>query len=154
MEIVDLILPIRREYDRAVTYGNSMGAYGALLISRAIQATDVIAFAPQYTVDATIMPEERRWLHATGRSRVHLSPLLKRSSLETSRVLRTAVENGDHVQNGKCSSCSTPPKRQADAAQIAANLASFRAEILRRDAVLAAVRSRATGASSVLPTRP
>ena len=65
-EVADMVLELRSRYDRVVTYGNSMGAYGALLISKAVDATDVLAFAPQYTVDSAVLPEEQRWIGATS----------------------------------------------------------------------------------------
>ena len=66
-DVASLILETRSRYDRVITYGNSMGAYGALLISKAIDATDVLAFAPQYSVDSTVLPEELRWFNATSK---------------------------------------------------------------------------------------
>ncbi len=66
VKVAELINARRRDYERVVTYGNSMGAYGAILISGMIEADIVLAFAPQYSVDPSIMPEEKRWREAVN----------------------------------------------------------------------------------------
>lgn len=67
MEVVDHINSIRKGYEQVVTYGNSMGAYGAMLISGLVNATRVIAFAPQFSVDPLTVPNEHRWQAARDR---------------------------------------------------------------------------------------
>ena len=64
MRAIDLIGRLRDRYERVVTYGNSMGAYGAILVSGLIKATTVIAFAPQFSADAAKVPSEKRWHEA------------------------------------------------------------------------------------------
>ena len=48
-------------YDRVVTYGVSMGAYGALAFSRALGATDVVAFSPQASIVGDL-PLDPSWV--------------------------------------------------------------------------------------------
>lgn len=54
-------LDLPASYRQITTYGLSMGAYGALLFSRALQASRVIAIAPQYSVNPQVVPFETRW---------------------------------------------------------------------------------------------
>jgi hypothetical protein len=51
------------QFPQVITYGTSMGAYGALAFSMALRATKVLAFSPQFTVDPEKPPYERRWKH-------------------------------------------------------------------------------------------
>lgn len=44
-----------------VTYGSSMGGYGALLASGRLQAARVLAVVPQFSIDRNVVPWERRW---------------------------------------------------------------------------------------------
>lgn len=44
-----------------VLYGSSMGGYGALLFSKALNATHVYAVVPQYSIRPGIVTEETRW---------------------------------------------------------------------------------------------
>lgn len=50
------------KYQHITTYGLSMGAYGALLFSKAVRANRVIAIAPQYSIDSRVVAFETRWL--------------------------------------------------------------------------------------------
>lgn len=52
------------ENARVVTYGSSMGGFGALLFSEALRADRVIALAPQYSIDRADVPWETRWRKA------------------------------------------------------------------------------------------
>ena len=45
-----------------VTYGSSMGGYGALVASKALGAARVVTYAPQFSVDPVVAPWETRWL--------------------------------------------------------------------------------------------
>ena len=54
-------LKLDRQYKQITTYGLSMGAYGALMFSRALKAHRVIAIAPQYSIDSSKVPFETRW---------------------------------------------------------------------------------------------
>lgn len=57
----------RRGYSRAITYGTSMGAYGALAFSGALEADGVFALSPQLSIDAEEVPFEKRWRSHAGR---------------------------------------------------------------------------------------
>lgn len=48
-------------YRRVVTYGSSMGAYGAALHAKSVGAHIAILIAPQFSVDPTKPPFESRW---------------------------------------------------------------------------------------------
>ena len=43
------------------TLGNSMGGFLAIYAARDLGATEAIAFAPQWSVDPKIIPDENRW---------------------------------------------------------------------------------------------
>lgn len=60
IKILD-VLQLETKYKYIITYGLSMGAYGALMFSRLLKANRVIAIAPQYSVNAKIVPFETRW---------------------------------------------------------------------------------------------
>lgn len=64
--VAGLINAQRTSYDRVISYGNSMGAYGAMLISGLVDVDKVLAFAPQFSVDPAVCPDELRWRHLTG----------------------------------------------------------------------------------------
>jgi hypothetical protein len=60
-EVLDAIrahLPAGRP---VVTYGASMGGYGALLASGPLGAARVVAVTPQYSLEPDVVPFERRW---------------------------------------------------------------------------------------------
>lgn len=46
-----------------VGLGNSMGGFMALELSRVLPFDATIAFTPQFSVDKSIVPEEKRWRH-------------------------------------------------------------------------------------------
>lgn len=48
-------------------YGASMGAYGALLLSGRLVPKRVFAIAPQYSIDRSVVPWEKRWRKAARR---------------------------------------------------------------------------------------
>lgn len=48
-------------YDHVSLYGSSMGAYGAATFARAIPGATVVAFAPQTTLERSVVPFERRY---------------------------------------------------------------------------------------------
>ncbi|HEY5793097.1 MAG TPA: tetratricopeptide repeat protein [Chthoniobacterales bacterium] len=50
-ELIEIALPILKNYKQVCTYGASMGAYGAIKFSRRLGAHTVVAFSPQYTID-------------------------------------------------------------------------------------------------------
>ncbi|WP_319771960.1 hypothetical protein [Breoghania sp.] len=49
------------EIEETILLGNSMGGYGALLFSSEVKASLVISIVPQFSVDPTIIPFDRRW---------------------------------------------------------------------------------------------
>jgi len=58
-------IPLLREAcegSRVITYGSSMGAYAALLYSRALGAETVLAVGPQLSIDPIKVPFEPRWV--------------------------------------------------------------------------------------------
>jgi len=60
-EALTAIAEAARSYDRVLTYGSSMGAYGALRFAHACGAQAAIALSPQYSVDPAVVPFENRW---------------------------------------------------------------------------------------------
>lgn len=52
---------VTSNYRRVMTYGTSMGGYGALAYSGKLDATEVVAFSPQYSIDGQKVPFETRW---------------------------------------------------------------------------------------------
>lgn len=65
-EIFDALshaVKISSQYKQVVCYGSSMGAYGALMFSGALSATEIIAAAPQFSIDPAKVEFERRWVH-------------------------------------------------------------------------------------------
>lgn len=53
-----------KAYGRVVTYGASMGAYGAIRFAASVNAQTAIAIAPQYSIDPAVCPFEARWSEA------------------------------------------------------------------------------------------
>jgi|TARA_B110000908_G_C10254319_1_gene454293 esterase/lipase len=51
--------------DKVYAVGNSMGAYNATIFSTLYNVDKVLGFAPQYSVDPTIVPWETRWYRYT-----------------------------------------------------------------------------------------
>lgn len=69
-EILEVAKAIRRHLgpkQRIIAYGASMGAYGALLLSKKLKAEKVLAIAPQYSIDRAVVPFETRWKRAFNR---------------------------------------------------------------------------------------
>lgn len=54
-------------FRRVVTYGSSMGGYGAALFSRRLGADQIIALSPQFSIDAAKVPGETRWREDAAR---------------------------------------------------------------------------------------
>ena len=46
-----------------LTYGHSLGGYAALKFSAALNATGVVACAPQFSINPDSVPEDRRFVH-------------------------------------------------------------------------------------------
>lgn len=49
-------------FAEVVTYGSSMGGYGALVASGRLKAARMVVSVPQYSIDPAKVPWERRWL--------------------------------------------------------------------------------------------
>lgn len=56
------ILGQRASGRRVVTVGNSMGGFGAVWASSLFDVETAIAFAPQFSVNPAVVPEEKRWM--------------------------------------------------------------------------------------------
>ncbi len=63
-----------RKYDRAITYGSSMGGYAALRFAAPCGADTAIAISPQYTVDPRHVPWENRWQPDVAKTRFDEAP--------------------------------------------------------------------------------
>lgn len=69
-EVMDLAWRIREYVEDDVTfilYGASMGAYAALLLSGVLKPKRIVAIAPQFSIDRTIVPWETRWFRSAKR---------------------------------------------------------------------------------------
>lgn len=107
------------------------------------------ALAWSYLSRIDIIAVAQGKIQPTGRVKV-IQPL------ETSRVLAAKVENGDRVVAGEVLVTLDPAEAASDVAQLAGNLGSARAEILRREAALAAARTHelpTPGVAASLPIR-
>jgi len=69
-EIMAVAARVRAHLPRArlVTYGASMGGYGALLLSAPLRAEKALSIAPQYSIDRAVVPWEKRWKQAAKRT--------------------------------------------------------------------------------------
>ncbi len=78
-EVVDVVDEYRRRHGIAetVTFGNSMGGYGALIFARALGATSALAISAQYSADPALVPEETRWREYRDRIAVFTRPPLE-----------------------------------------------------------------------------
>jgi len=54
-------------YDRVIAYGSSMGGFAALRYGALSGATVGLALSPQFSVDPTIVPFDRRWAEDVAR---------------------------------------------------------------------------------------
>ncbi len=50
-----------KQFDQVLFYGASMGGFGALSYARCAPGADVLAIAPQTTLDRRILPQDDRW---------------------------------------------------------------------------------------------
>lgn len=77
------IRSITARYCRVVTYGSSMGGYGAAACSEALNAHRIVALNPQISVDGAKVPWETRWrtdaAHITF-ARDNMEGLLKKNA--------------------------------------------------------------------------
>ena len=62
-EILDVVGRYRQAHGitETVTFGNSMGGYGAVIFAGALRAKSCLAISAQYSADPAVVPEEVRW---------------------------------------------------------------------------------------------
>lgn len=62
-EILDVVERYKREHaiENVVTFGNSMGGYGAVIFAKDLDANSCLALSAQYSPDPSVVPEEQRW---------------------------------------------------------------------------------------------
>ena len=62
-EILDVVGRYRQAHGitETVTFGNSMGGYGAVIFAGALRAKSCLAISAQYSADPDVVPEEVRW---------------------------------------------------------------------------------------------
>ena len=112
---------------------------GLLLVICAFVA---VALGWSYVSRIDIIAVAQGKLQPTGRVKV-IQPL------ETSRVLATLVENGETVKAGEALVELDPAEAAAETAGIAADLASYRAEVIRRQAAIIAAQAHESIANMV-----
>jgi hypothetical protein len=61
LEAVGCVAGAVQSYQRVVAYGSSMGAYAAIRFGGLAGAKAILALSPQYSIDPTVVPWERRW---------------------------------------------------------------------------------------------
>ena len=63
-KIVGLIEEYRSRFEitQVIALGNSMGGFSAIRLAELISGRTVIAFAPQFSADPAMVPEEDRWM--------------------------------------------------------------------------------------------
>jgi len=61
-EAIAHVTPIANAYAGRSSYGSSMGGYAAILFSDWLNVDVVSAFSPQFSIQRSILPNERRWL--------------------------------------------------------------------------------------------
>ncbi len=62
-ECIEVIKEIASNYDLVVTYGSSMGGYGALNFGPILGARRIIAQIPQFSIWRGDVPHEERWIN-------------------------------------------------------------------------------------------
>jgi hypothetical protein len=77
---IERVRPIGARFQSVVAYGGSMGGYGAIKYSRALQASEVIAFCPQWSID----PEECEGQNPGWQD--HLVPAMARMGIRADDV--------------------------------------------------------------------
>ncbi|MEO0750693.1 MAG: hypothetical protein AAFY25_02735 [Pseudomonadota bacterium] len=68
-EILDLVESYKRTHKikEVVTFGNSMGGYGAIIFAGALGAKSCLSFSAQFSADPQVVPEEERWMDYRGK---------------------------------------------------------------------------------------
>jgi pimeloyl-ACP methyl ester carboxylesterase len=57
---------LRTDFTEARAVGYSMGGYAALRLAAALNLSQALVISPQYTLDRTVIPDERRYREASG----------------------------------------------------------------------------------------
>jgi hemolysin D len=117
---------------------------GLLTIICAFAAT---ALAWSYFGRIDIIATAQGKFQPTGRVKI-IQPL------DTGKVLASYVENGRHVRQGDVLVELDPSEGAAEVAEFTANLASFRAEGLRRHVAINAARAKQTAKAPPIPWGP
>ena len=81
-----------------VTYGSSMGGYGALLGSGPLDAARVLAVAPQFSIDRDIVPTEVRWSDHAARIGTFIHDIEARISSNATIYTLHDPRNYDQLQ--------------------------------------------------------
>lgn len=89
--LAELLRPMLGEKS-VVTIGNSMGGFLALVFASIIGARVAIAFAPQFSVDPAIVPDEPRWMEYRKNVKTFRYPSL---AGQLDRAVRYYTINGD-----------------------------------------------------------
>lgn len=66
-EVVSAVKTFLQGAERTITYGSSMGGYAALRFADLLDVDAVLALSPQYTINPTRVPFEKRWLQDSER---------------------------------------------------------------------------------------
>jgi hypothetical protein len=65
---ISAVRPIAATYGEVFSYGSSMGGFAALRYGAHLGAETAIAFSPQFNIDSTKPPFEKRWRQFRGQS--------------------------------------------------------------------------------------
>lgn len=97
---LSIVRSLAKAFPNRITYGTSMGAYGALNFAEELEATRVLAFAPQASPDQTVTPFEKRWVERRSKIVPIHDNLWKRRcrTAETTIVYDPYDADGRHVE--------------------------------------------------------
>lgn len=78
-EIAEVVEAYRQRHGitETVTFGNSMGGYGALIFAGALGARSCLAISAQYSANPALVPEETRWREYRDRIETFTRPPLE-----------------------------------------------------------------------------
>jgi tetratricopeptide (TPR) repeat protein len=81
------IAKLTKGYERVVSYGSSMGAYGAIRFGGVAGASVALALSPQFSIDPRKARFERRWKYDSERIDFTLERTLKAPFVESAYVI-------------------------------------------------------------------
>ncbi|MEL7255667.1 MAG: hypothetical protein AAFZ04_14335 [Pseudomonadota bacterium] len=83
-EILDLVETYKRAHriEEVVTFGNSMGGYGAMIFAGDLGATSCLSLSAQYSADPDVVPEEARWMEYRERIQEFTRPPMEETLSE------------------------------------------------------------------------